>query len=173
MASSKAFTCQLAVLACLAIAAGRVRGVLSPEDERALVRALIEVPRLTTEALTLEPQIEPLAIDLAKIHNVLYLGRGTSFPLALGALQLKEISYIHAEGYAAGDLKNCGRQICQVVQRQIPRARDNELVHNLLDWLPKWTTMVERRRQEGVTQKVFTGSGQSHPRRVKPQRDFE
>ena len=105
--------------------------------------------------------------------QLLYLGRGTSFPLALGALQLKEISYIHAEGYAAGDLKNCGRQICQVVQRQIPRARDNELVHNLLDWLPKWTTMVERRRQEGVTEKVFTGSGQSHPRRVKPQRDFE
>ena len=82
VASSKAFTCQLAVLACLAIAAGRVRGVLSPEDERVLVRALIEVPRLTTEALALEPQIEPLAIDLAKTHNVLYLGRGTSFPLA-------------------------------------------------------------------------------------------
>jgi glucosamine--fructose-6-phosphate aminotransferase (isomerizing) len=107
VASSKAFTCQLAVLACLAIAAGRARGVLSPEDERALVRALIEVPRLMTEALALEPQIEPLAIDLAKSHNVLYLGRGTSFPLALeGALKLKEISYIHAEGYAAGELKH-------------------------------------------------------------------
>jgi len=107
VASSKAFTCQLAVLACLAIAAGRARGVLSPEDERALVRALIEVPRLTTQALTLEPQIESLAIDLAKSHNVLYLGRGTSFPLALeGALKLKEISYIHAEGYAAGELKH-------------------------------------------------------------------
>ncbi len=107
VASSKAFTCQLAVLACLAIAAGRARGVLSPQDERTLVRALIEVPRLMTEALALEPQIEPLAIDLAKSHNVLYLGRGTSFPLALeGALKLKEISYIHAEGYAAGELKH-------------------------------------------------------------------
>ena len=107
VASSKAFTCQLAVLACLAIAAGRARGVLSSEDERALVRALIEVPRLTTEALALEPQIESLAIDLAKTHNVVYLGRGTSFPLALeGALKLKEISYIHAEGYAAGELKH-------------------------------------------------------------------
>ncbi len=107
VASSKAFTCQLAVLACLAIAAGRARGVLSPEDERALVRALIEVPRLMTEALALEPQIALLAIDLAKSHNVLYLGRGTSFPLALeGALKLKEISYIHAEGYAAGELKH-------------------------------------------------------------------
>jgi glucosamine--fructose-6-phosphate aminotransferase (isomerizing) len=81
--------------------------VLSTEDERALVRALIEVPRLMTEALALESQIEPLAIDLAKSRNVLYLGRGTSFPLALeGALKLKEISYIHAEGYAAGELKH-------------------------------------------------------------------
>jgi glucosamine--fructose-6-phosphate aminotransferase (isomerizing) len=107
VASSKAFTCQLAVLACLAITAGRARGVLSREDERALVRALIEVPRLMTEALGLESQIEPLAVDLAKSHNVLYLGRGTSFPLALeGALKLKEISYIHAEGYAAGELKH-------------------------------------------------------------------
>jgi glucosamine--fructose-6-phosphate aminotransferase (isomerizing) len=107
VASTKAFTCQLAVLACLAIAAGRSRGVLSEDDERTLVRALIEVPRLMTEALALEPQIEHLARDLAKSDNVLYLGRGTSYPLALeGALKLKEISYIHAEGYAAGELKH-------------------------------------------------------------------
>jgi glucosamine--fructose-6-phosphate aminotransferase (isomerizing) len=72
VASTKAFTCQLAVLACLAIAAGRARGVLSVDDERALVRALIEVPRLMTEALALEPQIEHLARDLAKSRNVLY-----------------------------------------------------------------------------------------------------
>jgi len=107
VASSKAFTCQLAVLACLAVAAGRARGVLSEADERKLVRALIEVPRLMTEALALEPQIEQLAVELAKSRNVLYLGRGTSFPLALeGALKLKEISYIHAEGYPAGELKH-------------------------------------------------------------------
>jgi glucosamine--fructose-6-phosphate aminotransferase (isomerizing) len=107
VASSKAFTCQLAVLASLALAAGRARGVLPEQEERALVRTLIEVPRLMTEALTLEVQIEQLAVDLAKSHNVLYLGRGTSFPLALeGALKLKEISYIHAEGYAAGELKH-------------------------------------------------------------------
>ena len=107
VASTKAFTCQLAVLACLAIAAGRARGVLSAEDERKLVRALIEVPRLMTEALALEPQIELLARDLAKCRDVLYLGRGTSYPIALeGALKLKEISYIHAEGYAAGELKH-------------------------------------------------------------------
>ena len=107
VASTKAFTCQLAVLACLALAAGRARGVLSAEDERKLVRALIEVPRLMTEALALEPQIELLARDLAKCRDVLYLGRGTSYPIALeGALKLKEISYIHAEGYAAGELKH-------------------------------------------------------------------
>jgi glutamine---fructose-6-phosphate transaminase (isomerizing) len=107
VASTKAFTCQLAVLSCLAIAAGRARGVLSAEDERKLVRALIEVPRLMTEALALEPQIELLARDLSKCRDVLYLGRGTSYPLALeGALKLKEISYIHAEGYAAGELKH-------------------------------------------------------------------
>jgi glucosamine--fructose-6-phosphate aminotransferase (isomerizing) len=107
VASTKAFTCQLTVLACLAIAAGRARGVLSEDDERKLVRALIEVPRHMSEALALEPQIEILARDLAKSRDVLYLGRGTSFPLALeGALKLKEISYIHAEGYAAGELKH-------------------------------------------------------------------
>ena len=107
VASTKAFTCQLAVLACLAIAAGRARGVLSEAEEQQLVHALIEAPRHISEALAIEPQIERLARDLAKCRDVLYLGRGTSFPLALeGALKLKEISYIHAEGYAAGELKH-------------------------------------------------------------------
>jgi glucosamine--fructose-6-phosphate aminotransferase (isomerizing) len=107
VASTKAFTCQLAALACLAVAAGRARGVLSRDDERNLVRALIEVPRHMTEALALEPTIEHLARELAKSRDALYLGRGTSFPIALeGALKLKEISYIHAEGYAAGELKH-------------------------------------------------------------------
>jgi glucosamine--fructose-6-phosphate aminotransferase (isomerizing) len=107
VASTKAFTCQLMTLATLAIAAGRARGVLSADDENKLVRGLIEVPRLMTTALKLEPQIEKLARDIAKSQDVLYLGRGTSYPLALeGALKLKEISYIHAEGYAAGELKH-------------------------------------------------------------------
>jgi len=107
VASTKAFTCQLAALAALAIAAGRARGVLAESDEKALVHALIEMPRHLNEALALEPQIEQLARDLAKCRDVLYLGRGTSFPIALeGALKLKEISYIHAEGYAAGELKH-------------------------------------------------------------------
>jgi len=107
VASTKAFTCQLSTLACLAIAAGRGRGVLSAADEQKLVHALVETPRLMAAALALEPQIEKLAQILAKARDVLYLGRGTSFPIALeGALKLKEISYIHAEGYAAGELKH-------------------------------------------------------------------
>jgi glucosamine--fructose-6-phosphate aminotransferase (isomerizing) len=107
VASTKAFTCQLMVLASLAIAAGKARGELSEEDETKLVHGLVEVPRLMADALTSEPQIEKLAHRIAKSRDVLYLGRGTSFPLALeGALKLKEISYIHAEGYAAGELKH-------------------------------------------------------------------
>ncbi|MGB3044687.1 MAG: glutamine--fructose-6-phosphate transaminase (isomerizing) [Xanthobacteraceae bacterium] len=107
VASTKAFTCQLMVLAALAIAAGSARSELSVEDEVKLVRGLVEVPRLMAAALASEPHIERLARDIAKSRDVLYLGRGTSYPLALeGALKLKEISYIHAEGYAAGELKH-------------------------------------------------------------------
>ena len=107
VASTKAFTCQLMVLAAMAVAAGTARGVLSESDETKLVHGLVEIPRLMAAALATEPQIEKLARELAKCKDVLYLGRGTSYPLALeGALKLKEISYIHAEGYAAGELKH-------------------------------------------------------------------
>src|SRR4029079_11846413 len=107
VASTKAFTCQLMVLATLAIAAGKARGELSDADESKLVHGLIQIPRLIAAALATEPQIEKLAREIAKSKDVLYLGRGTSYPLALeGALKLKEISYIHAEGYAAGELKH-------------------------------------------------------------------
>jgi glucosamine--fructose-6-phosphate aminotransferase (isomerizing) len=107
VASTKAFTCQLMVLAALAIAAGKARGALADTDETGLVHGLIEIPRLMAAALATEPQIEKLARDISKSTDVLYLGRGTSYPLALeGALKLKEISYIHAEGYAAGELKH-------------------------------------------------------------------
>ena len=108
VASTKAFTCQLSVLAALAMIAGRARGTLSKEDETTMVQALVEAPRLFNEVLnTIQPQIETLSRELSRFKDVLYLGRGTSFPLALeGALKLKEISYIHAEGYAAGELKH-------------------------------------------------------------------
>ncbi|MCC0031042.1 MAG: glutamine--fructose-6-phosphate transaminase (isomerizing) [Brucellaceae bacterium] len=107
VASTKAFTCQLSVLASLAVSAGRQRGHLDADGERRLVTALAEVPRLASQALKLEEQIEHVARELAKVKHVLYLGRDTNFPLALeGALKLKEISYIHAEGYAGGELKH-------------------------------------------------------------------
>jgi len=107
VASTKAFTCQLMVLAAVAVAAGKARGALSDDDEAKLVHSLVGIPRLMSAALATEPQIEKLARDISKSSDVLYLGRGTSYPLALeGALKLKEISYIHAEGYAAGELKH-------------------------------------------------------------------
>jgi glutamine---fructose-6-phosphate transaminase (isomerizing) len=107
VASTKAFTCQLMVLAAIAVAAGKARGELSEADETKLVHGLVEIPRLMSAALATEPQIEKLAREISKSKDVLYLGRGTSYPLALeGALKLKEISYIHAEGYAAGELKH-------------------------------------------------------------------
>jgi glutamine---fructose-6-phosphate transaminase (isomerizing) len=107
VASTKAFTCQLATLACLAIAAGRARGVLPADDEVAMVRALADVPSYMTCALELEPKIRQLARKIAASRNALFIGRGTNYPLALeGALKLKEITYIHAEGYAAGELKH-------------------------------------------------------------------
>ena len=107
VASTKAFTAQLSALAGLTIAVGRARGALSSQEESRLVRALMETPRLIADALTTEPEIEAIAHELAQARDVLYLGRGVHYPIALeGALKLKEISYIHAEGYAAGELKH-------------------------------------------------------------------
>jgi glutamine---fructose-6-phosphate transaminase (isomerizing) len=107
VASTKAFTCQLAVMACLAIGLGRARGAIDDVTEAALVAELIATPGLLAEALKLEPALETIAHSLSKARDVLYLGRGTSYPLAMeGALKLKELSYIHAEGYAAGELKH-------------------------------------------------------------------
>jgi glucosamine--fructose-6-phosphate aminotransferase (isomerizing) len=107
VASTKAFTCQLATLACLAIAAGRDRDVISADEEVSLVQALAEIPGHMKCALELEPKIRQLARKIAPARNALFIGRGTNYPLALeGALKLKEITYIHAEGYAAGELKH-------------------------------------------------------------------
>jgi glutamine---fructose-6-phosphate transaminase (isomerizing) len=107
VASTKAFTAQLGALAAAAIACGRARGKLTPADENRLVRTLLETPRMVAEVLKLEPEIEKMAIGLSRARDVLYLGRGVHSALALeGALKLKEISYIHAEGYQAGELKH-------------------------------------------------------------------
>jgi len=107
VASTKAFTAQMMVLASLAIAAGRARGTLSAEAEQELVAALLHLPSAISEVLSGEHRIEEISRELSRASNALYLGRGRMYPIALeGALKLKEISYIHAEGYAAGELKH-------------------------------------------------------------------
>jgi glutamine---fructose-6-phosphate transaminase (isomerizing) len=107
VASTKAFTCQLSVLACLAVKAAKARGKITDSQERELVHHLAEAPRYANMALKLNKEIEKVAHHLSKVNHTLFLGRDTNFPLAMeGALKLKEISYIHAEGYAAGELKH-------------------------------------------------------------------
>ena len=107
VASTKAFTCQLAVLAALAAKVARDRGVMSEADEKQIVKHLTEAPAAMNAALAHDEDIEALAPVIAEARDVLYLGRGQDYPLALeGALKLKEISYIHAEGYAAGEMKH-------------------------------------------------------------------
>ena len=107
VASTKAYTCQLAVLASLAVAAARARHAIDEQEERRLCNLLLEIPRHMVSLLTQEAKIEALGREIAKTQDVLYLGRGVHFPTALeGALKLKEISYIHAEGYAAGEMKH-------------------------------------------------------------------
>ena len=107
VASTKAFTCQLAALACLALLAAKQRGHFTPGLEQELVGALIEAPRHMSEILKQEKHIATVAREIAHAKDVLYLGRGINYPIAMeGALKLKEISYIHAEGYAAGELKH-------------------------------------------------------------------
>ncbi len=107
VASTKAFTTQLVVLACLVIALGRARGAIDHAAEARLSQALAEVPSRAAEVLAHDERLRAVAQLVAEARDVLYLGRGTSYPIALeGALKLKEISYIHAEGYAAGEMKH-------------------------------------------------------------------
>jgi glucosamine--fructose-6-phosphate aminotransferase (isomerizing) len=107
VASTKAFTCQLAVLAALAAKVARDKGRLSEEEEREIVAHLAEAPAAMNAALAHDEEIEKMAPLIAGARDVLYLGRGTDYPMAMeGALKLKEISYIHAEGYAAGEMKH-------------------------------------------------------------------
>lgn len=107
VASTKAFTCQLAVMAALAVNLARAKGKLDPAQEQAIVRDLIEAPAAINAALAHDDDIRAMAGTIASARDVLYLGRGPDFPLALeGALKLKEISYIHAEGYASGEMKH-------------------------------------------------------------------
>lgn len=107
VASTKAFTTQLTVLGCLAVTIGRENGTLAKDEEAAIVSALTEVPKHAAEVLHHDEALKQLALDVADARDVLYLGRGLGYPIAMeGALKLKEISYIHAEGYAAGEMKH-------------------------------------------------------------------
>ena len=107
VASTKAFTAQTSVLTALAVAAARARGRIDEAEEQRLVKVLLGAPRLIAESINLEDSVKAVAVEIAKARDVLFLGRGPMYPLALeGALKLKEISYIHAEGYAAGELKH-------------------------------------------------------------------
>jgi len=107
VASTKAFTCQLVTLACIAIDAGVKRGVLSREEEARLSAAMTEVPARAADILEHDDAIRKLAKEIFEARDILYIGRGTGYPIAMeGALKLKELSYIHAEGYAAGELKH-------------------------------------------------------------------
>jgi glucosamine--fructose-6-phosphate aminotransferase (isomerizing) len=132
VASTKAFTCQLASLACFAIAAGVARGNLSEIDEKRLCTSLLETPRHMAEFLKQEPAIKQVAEEVAKARDVLYMGRGASYPLALeGALKLKEISYIHAEGYAAGELKHGPLALVDQDMPVVAVAPNNDLLEKL------------------------------------------
>ncbi|MBA4048374.1 MAG: glutamine--fructose-6-phosphate aminotransferase, partial [Sphingomonas sp.] len=107
VASTKAFTCQLAVMAALAVNLARAKGLLSADAEREIVAHLQSVPEAMSAALSHDDEIEAMAPKIAAARDVLYLGRGPEYPMALeGALKLKEISYIHAEGYASGEMKH-------------------------------------------------------------------
>ncbi|GAB4376434.1 MAG: glutamine--fructose-6-phosphate transaminase (isomerizing) [Kiloniellaceae bacterium] len=107
VASTKAFTTQLTVLACLALAIARARGAIDQDREAALSQALMELPARVAEVLNHDASIRVIAADMVEARDVLYLARGLLYPIALeGALKLKEISYIHAEGYAAGEMKH-------------------------------------------------------------------
>jgi glucosamine--fructose-6-phosphate aminotransferase (isomerizing) len=131
VASTKAFTTQLAALGMLVIAIGKHHG-LPPERERTLVQRLLELPAMLEQTLALEPVIRELAQEIAPKHHALFLGRGAMFPIAMeGALKLKEISYIHAEAYAAGELKHGPLALVDADMPVIAVAPNNDLLEKL------------------------------------------
>ncbi|HTJ59351.1 MAG TPA: glutamine--fructose-6-phosphate transaminase (isomerizing) [Devosiaceae bacterium] len=133
VASTKATTAQLTILAALSIAAGEARGHLDRAKAHELVRALVELPSAVSRALSSEGDMERIAKRLSKAKDVLYLGRGALYPIALeGALKLKEISYIHAEGYAAGELKHGPIALVDEAMPVIVVAPSDELVEKTL-----------------------------------------
>jgi glucosamine--fructose-6-phosphate aminotransferase (isomerizing) len=133
VASTKAFTAQLTALASLAVAAAVARGTIDRDEEKALVDALVSLPAAVSQALGTEEQIQDIAKRLSKAKDVLYLGRGPMYPIAMeGALKLKEISYIHAEGYAAGELKHGPIALVDELMPVIVVAPSDELMEKTI-----------------------------------------
>ena len=132
VASTKAFTTQLAALLMLVVAVGKAKGTLSAEKEQEIVKALEALPAEIEKALAFDQHIEDLAEDFAEKHHALFLGRGEFYPIAMEAsLKLKEISYIHAEAYAAGELKHGPLALIDADMPVIVVAPNNELLEKI------------------------------------------
>lgn len=157
VASTKAFTTQLAALMLLTIALGRAHNALSAQDGESLISDLHQVPEVVASVLKLDRQIQELSSDFVGKEHALFLGRGPMFPIALeGALKLKEISYIHAEGYASGELKHGPIALIDSKMPVIVVAPDNL-------WLPKLISNIEEVKARGGKLYIFSGKnfGQS------------
>ncbi|KGQ30627.1 glutamine--fructose-6-phosphate transaminase (isomerizing) [Gallibacterium anatis] len=149
VASTKAFTTQLVSMLMLVVAIGKLNGSISPEKEKEIVQALHTVPTDIEKALVFDKQIEKLAEDFAEKHNALFLGRGEFYPIAMeAALKLKEISYIHAEAYAAGELKHGPLALIDADMPVIVVAPNNDL-------LEKVKSNIEEVRARGGQLYVF------------------
>ncbi|KGQ28275.1 glutamine--fructose-6-phosphate transaminase (isomerizing) [Gallibacterium anatis] len=149
VASTKAFTTQLVSMLMLVVAIGKLNGSISPEKEKEIVQALHTVPTDIEKALVFDKQIEKLAEDFAEKHNALFLGRGEFYPIAMeAALKLKEISYIHAEAYATGELKHGPLALIDADMPVIVVAPNNDL-------LEKVKSNIEEVRARGGQLYVF------------------
>ena len=155
VASTKAFTCQLGVLACLAIKIGISNGSLSRDQEKEYVQSLLSIPRLISNTLDKEDEITYLAHDLSDITTTLYLGRGQMYPVSMeGALKLKEISYVHAEGYPAGEMKHGPIALLEKDLPVFMMAPSNRLyektVSNLNEVIARDASVILLTDQEGL-----------------------
>ena len=156
VASTKAFTTQLAVLASFTVALARARGAISHQREAELVGVMTEIPSRASEVLNHDERIREIAVEIAEARDVLYLGRGSAFPLAMeGALKLKEISYIHAEGYAAGEMKHGPIALLSGKTPVVVVAIEPEV-------LPKLISNVEEVRARGAQVLAVTSEGSEH-----------
>jgi len=160
VASTKAFTAQLTVLAALAVLAGRQRGYVDSAREKRLVDALITVPGLVNQSIQIEKQVAEAAKTLARARDILFLGRGFMYPIALeGALKLKEISYIHAEGYASGELKHGP---IALIDEHVPvivfapaNDRFDKTVSNMQEVMARGAKVLLVTDQEGADQAAY------------------